>query len=417
MPDTFSGRTVNLYVFNELTRASIYGIGTYIYELTEALRHCHINVCIVNLKSDKPQVETEIKDGISYWSFPAPIPQRTIDLKKQQERYYQNVVYLFRLYIKDKKNLIFHLNYNHCGKLAKELKNAFVCKIIAVVHYPGWDFSIHNNLSRLLTASNTEYPDDFNKNLKKTIEEEMSLYLIVDHLICLSNFMYEILCRVYGLNSTKMTIIPNGLTDRKKNECDNKLLRKKWYVSSKEKIILFVGRMDKGKGLEFLFKAFRKILQTNSKYRLVIAGDGKFSEYTSESQDICTRIIYTGLLDKSQLYEWYRIADVGVIPSLFESFGYVAVEMMMHGLPIVATATTGLDEVIDDSCSLKVPIIEYSDKIEVDTDLLAEKISYLLQHLKEARLMSENSRKRFLKYYSLENFRNNMLEFYRSLFV
>ncbi|MDR2774162.1 MAG: glycosyltransferase [Tannerella sp.] len=49
------------------------------------------------------------------------------------------------------------------------------------------------------------------------------------------------------------------------------------------------------------------------------------------------------------------MADVGVVPSLFEPFGYVAVEMMMHRLPVVVTATSGMNEVMDDTCGLKVP--------------------------------------------------------------
>ena len=108
--------------------------------------------------------------------------------------------------------------------------------------------------------------------------------------------------------------------------------------------------------------AFRNVLNSCPQSRLVITGNGDFSKYIKESQDIRTKIIYTGMLEKAQLYEWYCFADVGVIPSLFESFGYVAVEMMMHGLSIAATATSGLNEVVDDTCGLKVPVNEHPDK-------------------------------------------------------
>ena len=73
-------------------------------------------------------------------------------------------------------------------------------------------------------------------------------------------------------------------------------------------------------------------------------------------------------MEKKELYEIYQMADVGVVPSLYEPFGYVAVEMMMHRLPIVVTSC--LNEVVDDTCGLKIPIIEYSDKVEIDTDLI-----------------------------------------------
>lgn len=115
-------------------------------------------------------------------------------------------------------------------------------------------------------------------------------------------------------------------------------------------------------------------------------------------------------------FELYRLADVGVVPSLFEPFGYVPVEMMMHELPIVATATSGLNEVVDESCGLKVPLIVSPDSVEIDTSLLAQKIVYLLQNPKEAKRLGKNGRKRYLEKYSSEVFGKNMIAFYKSLF-
>ena len=86
---------MNLYIFNESSRAAVYGIGTYIRELTKALCQSSINVCVVNLMSDKPQILKEEIDGIRHWYFPKFIPeQRTIDFQKQIGLYYRNVVYL-----------------------------------------------------------------------------------------------------------------------------------------------------------------------------------------------------------------------------------------------------------------------------------------------------------------------------------
>ena len=87
----------------------------------------------------------------------------------------------------------------------------------------------------------------------------------------------------------------------------------------------------------------------------------------------------------------------------------------MHELPIVATATSGLNEVVDESCALKIPLIVSSDSVEIDTSLLAEKIVYLLQNPEEAKRLGKNGRKRYLEKYSSEVFRKNMLAFYNSL--
>ena len=393
---------MNLYIINESSRAALYGIGTYIRELTAALRNSHINLCVVNLKSDKPQIQKDEEERIRYWHFPEPLrEQRTIDAKKQDELYYNNVAYLLQLYIEDSENLIFHLNYNHNIILADNLKKAFDCKIIMVVHYFNWSLTVYDNLQRLRTILNEEQSDDFSVNIKKSVEEEKSSYTKADHVICLSNYTHEILCRDYNLDVKKISIIPSGLTNVAESKSDVIFLRKKWNLPLKEKIVLFVGRMDEVKGLSFLIKAFREVLLVYPQSRLVIAGDGDYKTYTKEAQNICTKITYTGFLDKSQLNEWYCMADVGVIPSLFETFGYVAVEMMMCELSIIATATSGVNEIADDNCAFKVPTIVYPDRVEVGTDFLASKILYLLQHPKDAKQMRKNGKERYLKKYSL----------------
>jgi type 1 glutamine amidotransferase len=227
--------------------------------------------------------------------------------------------------------------------------------------------------------------------------------------------MHEILCRDYGVDVTKISVIPNGLRDVADTTPNTKLLRKKWNISPREKIIFFAGRIDEVKGVIYLIKAFREVLKKIQGCRLILAGSGDYDLCFQEAKDICPKITFTGLLDKKDLNEIYQIADVGVVPSLFEPFGYVAVEMMIHGLPLVATATSGLNEVADESCGLKVPITVLPDSVEIDAALLSEKILYLLQHPAEAKQMGQKGRERYLKNYSSDIFRKNMLQVYKSI--
>jgi glycosyltransferase len=410
---------MNLYIFNETRRGAIYGVGTYIRELTAALKDSGINVCVVNLTAEKPQIQTEEIDGIKHWYFPSVISdQRTTDSQKQWELYFRNVVYLLRLHMKDQKDLIFHLNFCQTGKLAGELKKAFVCRIVAVAHFSEWGFTVFDHLQRLRNILNEEHPDSFGENLQKSFEEERSYYSEADHVICLSNYMQEVLCRDYGLDAAKISVIPNGLFDVADDTAISmKHLRKKWNIQAREKIILFAGRIDNVKGVSYLIRAFREVLKKFQGCRLIIAGSGNYDTYFRETAGICTKITFTGLLEKQDLHELYQIADVGVVPSLFEPFGYVAVEMMMHELPVAVTATSGLNEVVDDTCGLKTPVTVLPDGVEIDAALLSENILYLLQHPIEAKQMGRNGRKRYLENYSSEIFRRNMLKVYQSLYA
>ena len=392
---------MNLYIFNETRRGAVFGIGTYIRELTFALKNSSLYICIINLLSDKPYIRMEEIDDIKHWYFPSPIPeQRTSDSQKQRALYFRNVVYLLQLYIKDKKDLVFHLNYHQNESLVSELKEAFDCKIISVAHFSDWGFTVFDNLKRLRNILNEEHPDNFSENVKKSFEEERAYYTKVDHTICLSNYMKKILCQ-------------GDVVDM---SVDKELLRKKWHVGPKEKIILFAGRIDEIKGVSSLIKAFHLVLEAYPNSRLLIAGNGDYTRAFQEAKNIYTKITFTGLLKKEELFEIYQLADAGVVPSLFEPFGYVPVEMMMHELPIIATTTSGLNEVVDESCGLKVPLIVSPDNVEIDTSLLAQKIVYLLQNPEEAKRLGKNGRKRYLEKYSSEVFGKNMIEFYKSLF-
>ena len=168
----------------------------------------------------------------------------------------------------------------------------------------------------------------------------------------------------------------------------------------------------------YLVKAFRKLLKLFPDCRLVIVGNGNYDAFMQEAKDICMNITFTGLLVKKELFELYQIADTGVMPSFTEQCNYVAIEMMMHGLPMVTTAAPGLAEMTENGISsFQVPVIEHPDKVEIDTDLLAEKMLYLLEHPVEARKLGENARKRYEELYSGDVFRKKMLDFYHSLYA
>ena len=407
---------MNLYIFNETRRGAVFGIGTYIRELITALQESDIHICVVNLLSEKSHITMEEADGIRHWYFPEPIPDtRASEPKEQRQMYFHNVVYLLQLYIQDKTDLRFHLNFPQCESFVDELKNTFDCKVVSVVHFSNWGFSVFDNLPRLQNILNEEHSDSFGEDVKKLFEEDRSYYSKVDRCICLSEYMHNILCREYELDAANISVIPNGLSDVPDSAADIALLRKKWNIRNEEKVILFAGRIDEVKGIRYLIKAFHEVVVKCPETRLIIAGSGNYDPCLQEAKAVCTKITFTGLLEKEELYELYRMAALGVVPSLFEPFGYVAVEMMIHALPVVATATSGLNEVVDQTCSLKIPLTKLPDGIEIDTSLLAQAILYLLLHPAEAKEMGQKGRKRFLENYSSEIFRRNMIHLYASL--
>ena len=412
---------MNLYLFNAPGSAATHGIGTYIKELTHALEGTVINVHVVNLHSTSAEFEIVKEDQYENWNVPEVFNNNTFSGSKQKlEDYCRNVIYLLRLHIKDTKDLIFHINHNHYQCFAKGLKTAFNCQTVVTVHFMKWAFELNGNLSFIQSIRSK--PEDqlssFEQWLCSTFENERLLYKEVDQVIALSADMKNVLCDEYQLNSDSITTVPNGLVDmRSEKDNDKDSLRKKWFIPESENLILFAGRLHPMKGIVFLIKAFRKVLEKIPDCRLMIAGSGNYDMYFQETRGISAKISFNGLMDKKSLIEMYQMANIGVMPSLYEPFGLVAVEMMMHELPIIATATSGLNEVIDDESGLKIPVIMNVESVEIDSDLLAEKIIFLLEHPEEAKRLGRNARIRYEKQYSRDVFRKNMLDFYRSLFT
>jgi glycosyltransferase involved in cell wall biosynthesis len=104
-------------------------------------------------------------------------------------------------------------------------------------------------------------------------------------------------------------------------------------------------------GINYLITGFKKVLENYPDTRLFIAGDGNFNGLLKESSGFWSKINFTGRLDKETLYDFYQMADMGVVCSLHEEFGLVAIEMMMHALPVIVTKTSGLDEIVEDTLS------------------------------------------------------------------
>ena len=213
---------MNLYIFNKSSKAGVFGIGTYIRELTDALRHSDLNVCVVNIWSDKPQIQMEEIDGIRHWYFPEPLrEQRTTKQQKQLERYHRNIVYLLQLLIEDKKDLIFHLNYMDCKPLAEYLKAVFDCKTVLAVHYLDSIITLLGNISRFrrIISQPEELTEEREIFVKETFLKEKELFHAVDKIICLANHAFDLLHQDYQIDKEKMIVIPNGLSDGcKKNE-------------------------------------------------------------------------------------------------------------------------------------------------------------------------------------------------------
>lgn len=407
-----------VYIFNGTSRAAVYGIGTYIDQLTNCLKKTDIDFEVVHLYSEGEEVAINEKDGYKQISIPAVGSYDT-----RSSRYYSSTVaYLLREYIPDDKNIqyIFHLNFMTNSYLVTNLRKLFKCKIILVAHYTNWSFSLLGDYEKLKTiiSKNTRELDKEEKQIRKSICEDKKMINKCDRFVCVAQHTLDSFIDSCNIDATKSFVINNALEDAyiEISDKEKQTVKKKYHISEATQIILFAGRLDEVKGISFLIKGFKKILANNPNAHLFIAGEGDFNRWLSEAKDCWTRITFTGRLNKKQLYEFYHIANIGIISSIHEEFGLVAIEMMMHQLPIIVTNTSGLSEIVEDNISgLRVPVNIVENKRVIDENILANKIKFLLDNLSYAHELGFNGRKRFLEKYEITTFKEKMLNLYHNI--
>lgn len=133
----------------------------------------------------------------------------------------------------------------------------------------------------------------------------------------------------------------------RKEEIKKRLSEK--YGLEGGKIITFVGRLSKDKGLKYLVSASEEIVKREPQVKFVLIGDGEergFVESEVKKRRLEKYFLLTGHLPKEKVYEFLISSDVFVLPSLYEFFPYVLLEAMSLGVPVVATRVGGVDEMI-----------------------------------------------------------------------
>ena len=145
-------------------------------------------------------------------------------------------------------------------------------------------------------------------------------------------------------------------------------------------VILYCGRLSKGKGLFELLHAYERLSSADNV--LVMVGDGELRDsmqkYVTEHN--LGSVLFVGFQNRQDIPKYYAMADVLILPSYRETWGIVVSEAMCFGLPIVATNQVGaaLDLVKDGHNGYVVPI--------GDSEALANKIEELSALPKEERM-------------------------------
>lgn len=219
--------------------------------------------------------------------------------------------------------------------------------------------------------------------------------------ITISKYQGKVVLKNELISESQILLLYNAINlqefNKKISDDEKDILRQKYGIEKNDVVIMFIGRTIPKKGVKELILAFKKIKNIN-KAKILIVGSTNFgleekTEYDCEleqiSEEIKDKIKFTGYIENSELYKIQNIADIAVVPSVWEEpFGLVVVENMAAGLPLVVTNMGGIPEIVNNETAFIV------DNDENLISNFASKLDILIENPELRIKMGEAGRKR-----------------------
>jgi glycogen synthase len=225
---------------------------------------------------------------------------------------------------------------------------------------------------------------------------ERAMVRRADRVITCSRYMKSHVTTVFGVPARRVTVIPNGIDPRDLEPVADDLpaLRAR-FARPNQRLVLLVGRLVYEKGFHLALDALAPLVKRLGNVRFVVAGSGTAeAELKRQAWRLgLTRYgSFLGWTGDDMLHSLYRVAEVVIVPSIYEPFGLVALEAMASGCVCVVADTGGLREVVPagGTVGLRFP--------SRDSDALAEVLERVLSDdSARARVVAE-AREHVLKF-------------------
>ena len=259
---------------------------------------------------------------------------------------------------------------NHSHAVHDKVKRLILNDGIQIVDSPLWQFdglvtAVSETIPvvvRLVTALKqiAALQNDLDTDSRLVGEMEQTLLERATHLLPNTQATMDNAQKVYNLDldPNRYSIVPYGIVP-----VDDKEIRPFNLDNPPDKLtVLYVGRLEKRKGIRDLFEAIPTILEQVPNVQFIIAGsdnshrDGFHAQNGMDYPTYFSRhhakynnnVTFLGYVSEEKLQSLYQSCDLFVAPSLYESFGLIYLEAMNFAKPVVGCHAGGIPEVVDD---------------------------------------------------------------------
>lgn len=249
--------------------------------------------------------------------------------------------------------LKYDIVYSHywlSGLVGERIKRKFNLPLVHIYH------TLAFMKKRVLESTNREHP--------LRMRNEKHLAHLSDAIISSSGHEMQCVIDEYSIPRSKIQVIYPGVNQTLFFPVNGMRPPKEMERRKGERILLYVGRIDPVKGLVSLTDALSILKHSDASLydllKLVIIGGGKKGKDLLQNKeyihlleairrkDLRGKIVFTGSKKQSQLRSYYSAADALVVPSLYESFGLVAVEALACGTPVIVSKIGELGSLVQE---------------------------------------------------------------------
>jgi glycogen synthase len=214
-----------------------------------------------------------------------------------------------------------------------------------------------------------------------------------DRVLVCSYYMREQIADIFGADERRVEVIWNGIDPDDLGAHDPERLRamRREFAAPDEKLVLLIGRLVYEKGFQDALEAMPALIERRPDTRFLVAGSGTHeSELRRQAADLglMDHGTFLGWIGDDVLHSLYRIADLTIVPSLYEPFGLVALEAMASGCVCIAADTGGLREVVPhDEAGLRFPardpaaIADVAERVLSDDELRDRLVAEAHEHV------------------------------------
>ncbi len=329
------------------------GMNVYVRELTRFLGREGVHVDVFT-RSENEHVPS-VSHDLGYFNRVVHIPAGPeVFLPKEVLAEYTETFANGILDFARHKQIQYDLVHSHywlSGMAGNLLKEAWQVPMLQMFHTLG---KMKQRIGRTSEEREGQY----------RIEGEGNVMKAADKIIAATDAEKSQLHDLYGVEPQKIIVIPPGVNTHHFYPIPSDEAKEAIGISPRDRMALFVGRIEPLKGVDTLIKAM-SIVKKNCHsficphYLIIIGGDpeGKTEELSTEMErlqnlckalDLDEMVVFLGKRGQDTLPYYYSAAEVVVMPSHYESFGMVALEAMACGTPVIASRVGGLAHLIRD---------------------------------------------------------------------